>query len=92
MGGKAPMNFHKTLKKIKSNLLSLFLAIAVSFIIIPTITTPLQMYADGSMTDQDGLGSRKIVGGPTSDRTGWLFYMIDVNNNPISDTYVIALF
>lgn len=86
------MNFHKTLKKIKSNLLSLFLAIAVSFIIIPIITTPLQMYADGSMTDQDGLGSRKIVGGPTSDRTGWLFYMIDVNNNPISDTYVIALF
>lgn len=89
-GGRTSMNFHKTLKKIKSNLLSLFLAIAVSFIIIPTITTPLQMYADGSMTDQDGLGSRKIVGGPTSDRTGWLFYMIDANNNQVTDTKAIA--
>lgn len=84
------MNFHRTLKKIKSNMLSLFLAIAVSFIIIPIITTPLQIYADGSMTDQDGFGSRKIVGGPTSDRTGWLFYMIDANNNQVTDTKAVA--
>ena len=84
------MNFHRSMKKLKSNMLSLFLAIAVSFIIIPTITTPLQVYADGSMTDQDGYGSRKIVGGPTSDRTGWLFYMIDANNNQVTDTVAVA--
>ena len=84
------MNFHRSMKKLKSNLLSIFLAIAVSFIIIPTITTPLQVYADGSMTDQDGLGSKKIVGGPTSDRTGWLYYMIDTNNNQVSNTVAVA--
>lgn len=44
-GGKAPMNFHKTLKKLKSNMLSLFLAIAVSLTTLPYITEPIQVQA-----------------------------------------------
>ena len=81
------MNFHKSIKKY---IFTIFLTSILSLIFIPSITPALKVYADGSMTDEDGRGSRKIVGGPTSDRTGWLFYMIDTNNNQVTETVAVA--
>lgn len=42
------MNFHKNLKKLKSNLLSIFLAIAVSLTTLPYTTAPLLIHADNA--------------------------------------------
>lgn len=66
--------------KYKPKLLIFLLAV---LFVIQTITIhyqpPLTTYAD-SMTDEDGKGSREVVGGPNWNRTGWLFYLIDVES------------
>ena len=35
-----------------------------------------------------GSATIRIVGGPTSDKTGWLMYIIDGQGNQISDTKI----
>ena len=78
-GGKAPMNFHRTLKKIKSNLLSLFLAIAVSLTTLPYITEPIPVQAaEGNGTDDDsGDPTQTKAGWPSASKTGWLVYLVE---------------
>lgn len=81
------MNFHRSMKKLKSNLLSLFLAIAVSLTTLPYITEPIQVQAAGASDYADALfvdvigshgsgGNSKIVNGISYARTGYLCYML----------------
>ena len=56
-GGRTSMNFHKTLKKIKSNMLSIFLAIAVSLTTLPYTTAPLLIHADNAGGGGSGGGT-----------------------------------
>ena len=62
-GGKAPMNFHISMKKLKNNMLSLFLAIAVSLTTLPYTTAPLLIYADNAGGGDSGGGTAENVGG-----------------------------
>lgn len=76
------MKHHRTKPKIGQKLLLFLVAMTLLFTAIPFTQSPITTYASGgSMTDEDGKGSTTIVGGPTSERTGWLFYVIDPKNN-----------
>ena len=96
------MNFHKTLKKIKSNMLSLFLAIAVSLTTLPYITEPIQVQAAGASDYADALfvdvigshgsgGNSKIVNGISYARTGYLCYMLTETGGNVPGAGAILL-
>ena len=96
------MNFHKTLKKMKSNLLSLFLAIAVSLTTLPYITEPIQVQAAGASDYADALfvdvigshgsgGNSKIVNGISYARTGYLCYMLTETGGNVPGAGAILL-
>jgi len=78
------MNFHKTLKKIKNNLLSLFLAIAVSLTALPYITEPLQVQADNAGGGDAGGGTAQNVGGASDAKCGYRMYVVDKNGKLLS--------
>lgn len=78
------MDFHKTLKKIKSNLLSIFLAVAVSITTLPYTTAPLLIYADNAGGGDSGGGTAENVGGASDSRCGYRMYVVDKNGNLLS--------
>lgn len=86
------MDFHKTLKKIKSNMLSLFLAIAVSLTTLPYITEPIQVQAaEGNGTDDDsGDPTQTKAGWPSASKTGWLVYLVENKSDTVVSD-VVAL-
>lgn len=71
------MNFHKSMKKLKNNLLSLFLAIAVSLTTLPYITEPIQVQADNAGGGGSGGGTAENVGGASDSRCGYRMYVVD---------------
>lgn len=74
---------------IKTKILPLLLALIFS-IFIP-LTEPLITHASGgSMTDESAYPTGQVDGGPMSARTGYLFYLIDTNNNPVGDVKAVA--
>ena len=70
------MNFHKNLKKLKSNLLSIFLAIAVSLTTLPYTTAPLLIHADNAGGGGSGGGTAENVGGASDSRCGYRMYVV----------------
>jgi len=78
------MNFHKNLKKLKSNLLSIFLAIAVSLTTLPYTTAPLLIHADNAGGGGSGGGTAENVGGASDSRCGYRMYVVDKNGNLLS--------
>lgn len=101
-GGKAPMNFHISMKKLKNNMLSLFLAIAVSLTTLPYITEPIQVQAAGASDYADALfvdvigshgsgGNSKIVNGISYARTGYLCYMLTETGGNVPGAGAILL-
>lgn len=101
-GGRTSMNFHKTLKKLKRNMLSLFLAIAVSLTTLPYITEPIPVQAAGASDYADALfvdvigshgsgGNSKIVNGISYARTGYLCYMLTETGGNVPGAGAILL-
>ena len=91
-GGRTSMNFHKTLKKLKRNMLSLFLAIAVSLTTLPYITEPIPVQAaEGNGTDDDsGDPTQTKAGWPSASKTGWLVYLVENKSDTVVSD-VVAL-
>ena len=73
-----------TLKKFIKQCMFLFL---IFFLFTPTINAQATTGGNGG-GDDGGEGSQKVVGGPYYTHTGWLTYIIDENNNQITDTKV----
>lgn len=78
------MDFYRTLKKIKSHILSLLLAIAVSITALPYITEPLQVQADNAGGGDAGGGTAQNVGGASDSKCGYRMYVVDKNGNLLS--------
>ena len=75
---------------IKYKIIPLLLTLIISMF-ISSLLEPLTAYAaGGSMTDENSGESGKVDGGPTYARTGYLFYLIDTDNNQISTTEAVA--
>ena len=96
------MNFHRSMKKLKSNLLSIFLAVAVSLTTLPYITEPIQVQAAGASDYADALfvdvigshgsgGNSKIVNGISYARTGYLCYMLTETGDNVPGAGAILL-
>lgn len=78
------MDFHKTLKKIKSNLISIFLAVAVSITTLSYIAEPMIAHADNAGGGGSGGGTAENVGGASDSRCGYRMYVVDKNGNLLS--------
>lgn len=51
------------------------------------VSQPLKVYAAADMGDEDGGGgTATFEGGPLYERTGWLFYCVDLSNNQVTPT------
>lgn len=93
------MNFHKTIKKIKSNMLSLFLAIAVSLTTLPYIIEPIQVQATeltnaggtggNGEGENGGQGTQVVTNGPKASKQFWLVYITDENGSVKSPVVLI---
>ena len=84
-GGRTSMNFHISMKKLKNNMLSLFLAIAVSLTTLPYTTAPLLIYADNAGGGGSSGGTAENVGGASDSRCGYRMYVVDKNGNLLSN-------
>lgn len=71
-----------------SKLFTILAAIILSLIIIPLTVQA----AGGTMTDSGVSGSGSIIGGPSYQRTGWLFYVTTPEGEMQSDVKAITSF
>lgn len=86
-GGKNRMKFNRY---IKQKMIPLLIALIISMF-IPLLSDSLVVYAEGgSMTDEDANPTGQVNGGPSSARTGYLYYLIDTNNNPVGEVKAVA--
>lgn len=93
------MSFHRSMKKLKNNLLSLFLAIAVSLTTLPYIAEPMQVQAteptnaggtggNGEGAD-GGQGTQVVTNGPKANKQFWLVYITDESGSVKSPVALI---